>query len=591
MHLARLAIILPALSVAAREVADCVCGFQDDQTSSVYTDSLIVYFNETEAIDPAVFQIQEFSHKKEHGWNSRFKIGASASNARLANTNHGDTRIQALELLLEPPDEHHLVRGGRLQTSRRDIHYGSFEAAMRPASQWTGGTVMSFGVYYNRSNGAGFDFITGNDPANAQLSNLVNGEWPQSDLSTNLTILEEGGVQPWTSFTNTHFSWNDTVTSFSVAQNTTRLVTKEDRTLPTAGQALELKTWSIGDKHYGAGPPTNNATRSHVLYVRAFFNSSAMTQSQHLAFDERCATTAHCPTSDTTLRGYSAYGPASMLRWKEPPNNKSIRTLAGIVAACCSSFGIFALANVFLRKTPWTKLWPKKSRGAGVIKTPCCDKHDTEEPKIKNISEDSVAESGMHTPLPQYGAQTPRSGMHTPAPSYHTTALSLHRAESSASLATMDKLPRSLTPAGSLTDLRGAAAGSHKGSSLAKALNRISEMSNYDKDEVKGLKSIQTLDGTLEHSPSVDDITPIDASPKFIDEKTVTSISPVVIVSESGKQAFAAVTPVDKKESIQVATAPAILLVQPTKRVDYLAGLTSVACIGVTLHHFCQTFW
>jgi hypothetical protein len=32
-------------------------------------------------------------------------------------------------------------------------------------------------------------------------------------------------------------------------------------------------------------------------------------------------------------------------------------------------------------------------------------------------------------------------------------------------------------------------------------------------------------------------------------------------------------------------------LKQPTVRVDYLSGLTSLACIGVTLHHFGQTFW
>ena len=29
----------------------------------------------------------------------------------------------------------------------------------------------------------------------------------------------------------------------------------------------------------------------------------------------------------------------------------------------------------------------------------------------------------------------------------------------------------------------------------------------------------------------------------------------------------------------------------PAKRIDYLAGLVAVACMGVTLHHFCQTFW
>jgi hypothetical protein len=48
----------------------------------------------------------------------------------------------------------------------------------------------------------------------------------------------------------------------------------------------------------------------------------------------------------------------------------------------------------------------------------------------------------------------------------------------------------------------------------------------------------------------------------------------------------------DSKASADATVAPAPVMKQPkTVRVDYLSGLTSLACIGVTLHHFGQTFW
>ena len=58
-------LILAAPPAIAREVSECSCGFEDEQTASVYTDSLVVYFNETDTIDPAIFQLSNFAHKKE----------------------------------------------------------------------------------------------------------------------------------------------------------------------------------------------------------------------------------------------------------------------------------------------------------------------------------------------------------------------------------------------------------------------------------------------------------------------------------------------------------------------------------------------
>ena len=64
-------ILVSTLLATARAATlddQCPCGFQDPTTNLVYTDALVVYFNETEAIDDDLFMLQDFEHKKEQGW-------------------------------------------------------------------------------------------------------------------------------------------------------------------------------------------------------------------------------------------------------------------------------------------------------------------------------------------------------------------------------------------------------------------------------------------------------------------------------------------------------------------------------------------
>jgi hypothetical protein len=571
-------LILAAPSAIARKVAECSCGFEDEQTASVYTDSLVVYFNETDIIDPAIFQASDFAHKKEQGWNSIYRIGAQPDNARITNTTINGVSQQALEMILDTPEKNHLVNGALLQSVRRDIQYGLFEAAMKPATQWTGGTVLTYGLYYNRSSSAEFDFMNANDPVNAQVANLVNGEWPEPKAVTNFTTLESAGIDPWNSFTNVRFSWNESAVVFHVADNMTRLITKKDRSLPTAGQALQLQTWSTGDKTFGKGPPMQNATQSHVLWVRTFFNSSAMTNAQHTAFNKRCASANRCATSDMTLRGYTPFGTKSEQRWKGPPKNKPIRKLAGVVAACCSSFGIFALTNVFLRRTPWKKLWPRSKRITEISDKPADLADKRKSASFESVSEEGSSTSGTHTPLPRYKGS--ESGRATPAPSYHTAAPSLR------DKASVD----SFAPG---PDSEGAAAFRTKDEDAKqKALRRISEASHMGKTDLDDFNSPEANESSAEE---VDAIQPVQVLPTIVDENTPRD--PMDMAPGQYEKDVTIVKPVEAKPAEQdkdtaQATAKSVeVIVQPAKRIDYLAGFTAVACIGVTLHHFGQTFW
>jgi hypothetical protein len=79
-----------------------------------------------------------------------------------------------------------------------------------------------------------------------------------------------------------------------------------------------------------------------------------------------------------------------------------------------------------------------------------------------------------------------------------------------------------------------------------------------------------------------------------------TPTSPAMTVTEKGKRASITVQPVDEtpakpvEEVVTAESLPAVVKHAhaakpgPTKRIDYLAGLVAVACIGVTLHHWCK---
>jgi len=428
------------------------------------------------------------------------------------------------------------------------------------------------------------------------------GEWPADDSTTNYTVLEEAGLEPWRSYISVRMDWNITDVAFWVADNQTRAVTKKERTLPYAGQPLFLKTWSTGDKYYMDGPP--NGSHSHVLWVRSFFNSSIMTTAEHNTFDERCANAAFCLTSDINLRGSTAFGAASTVRWKQPSTNKKIRQNAGIVAGCCSSFGIFALINVILRRTPWDGLHRRRSGKESATDTLSTyiggtqDQRDSTQATSDASSDLSLPQkgklsarssSGIGTPALSTGTQTPRSGYQTPLPAYETPPPwpytdGMYR---SVSLASLPRMPSPLH------------------STLSADAVTLKSKPFNEKD----IEILDPIDEAPHHQPPAHDDRP--SQRPFSDSDVLSPMSdvieivpaqpashPITMTTEHGKQATVKNLPVLESKPAEVVTNvsageppnPQVKLA-PTKRIDYLAGLVAVACLGVTLHHFCQTFW
>jgi hypothetical protein len=59
--------ILPALAEVSSGQGNCTCGFYDSLTEELFTDSIIVYFNETTSLPPE-FVAEEFAQNYAKDW-------------------------------------------------------------------------------------------------------------------------------------------------------------------------------------------------------------------------------------------------------------------------------------------------------------------------------------------------------------------------------------------------------------------------------------------------------------------------------------------------------------------------------------------
>ncbi|EME41040.1 hypothetical protein DOTSEDRAFT_56085 [Dothistroma septosporum NZE10] len=425
--------------------SQCSCGYRDPRTQEVYTEAVIQYFNETD-VDQDVFKASKYAHKNQKGWNTIFPQGADPANVIRGNNgslpwqDSIDGTSPSLEMWLDKFHFHHLSTGAELRSLRHDMLYGSFRTSMRSAQPWVGGSAMSMYLQFNDSQSINFDLLNMNAASQARVMQLVNGEWPEYSLATNYTVIQAGnesmGIpprQPW-DFMDLKVDWSDDTVDFWIFDNNTRRITKDERSIPTVPQELYFSHWSTGDTNYMQGPPENR-TLANVRWVRAFFNSSLMTDRDHATYDARCNMIAKCSTEDITLRGSSDYSPAAEVPWKQPRIHQHIRDVAGYIAAAFSVFGVISIINAIIRRGPWHKLkvkhirnvaWPGSKRNstnklrqslrASMVGTNT-GTHDWASnypgPPVH------VSDTGIETPAPGYTSRPGgRSGAETPLPSY-----------------------------------------------------------------------------------------------------------------------------------------------------------------------------
>lgn len=571
---------------------NCPCGYVDRVHDRLFTDAIIVYFNESQAIDPNVFITESFEDKKEKGWTSIFRPGASPSNVDVASASN-------LELFVDRYTLNHLVNGAELRTVRQDIQYGSFRASMRSPSRGAGGSALSMILKYNSSESLELDILNMDDPQLARITNLVNGELPAGDNTVSYTALEQGlglapSVIPW-DFVDYRMDWTDYDVAFWANTALTREMGPANRTLPGLPQPLYLSHWSTGDSSYMQGPPADRS-EANVAWIRTFFNSSLMTAQAHGVFDSRCQQWMACSMEDPRLRGSTSYGPAATVRFKRPPRNQHLRIPAAFTAGICSVFGVFALANSFVRTVPWRKV----GRAGQRRKTPESNgplPHQLSAQPPSRLSCES--ERGLVDPAEADFLDAPSAGPYTGQSTPYFLELNTagsgtpwrHFSQATTNFSgTPDARSRPISIAPFYLDFD------------AQAWNTSSsQLSRLSYGEVATDEGAVEAVATMRWKITEDEIVPIDPGVGTI--RATAAFDELYLADEkvdgrSGKNAV--VRSLEERppgDDMGALTAlPPVLVsvaipIPAQEKVDYLAGLVAWACLWVSIGHFALTFW
>ncbi|KAI2479477.1 Acyl-transf-3 multi-domain protein [Pyrenophora tritici-repentis] len=351
--------VLPALADVSRGQESCTCGFYDGQTKELFTDSIIVYFNETTDI-PADFVAEEFQQRYGKDWNAVYREGASPANVRI-------NQSVALDLVVQPSTADHIVTGASLRTARRDIQHGSFRTLIKSPSRRALGTAASMMWKYNETQMTELSVMNTNYHANPWVGTFVNNEFTTRNLGMNFSQLlndtaanrnyttlgggmANGSINPW-EFTEYRIDWTVDYINFYIGGNLTRQVLqKKNKKMPSVPSALYFKHWSTGNRYSMRGPPTEYASVAEVGWIRMFFNSSSMTDDSRQDFAVRCPLTAACSMDDISLRGSTPFTEIATKKWKQNADRDIKRMPALWLSVTCIIFSTVLIIHALVKR-------------------------------------------------------------------------------------------------------------------------------------------------------------------------------------------------------------------------------------------------
>ncbi|KAK3068431.1 hypothetical protein LTR53_014008, partial [Teratosphaeriaceae sp. CCFEE 6253] len=593
-HVAAQNTTLPAASNSTAALpstapADCHCGFVDPTTSAVYTDSVIVYFNETSSIPADIFSVTAFAHPYEKGWDLFYREGAKAENVYFTAGDVWNLSPGWLSLNVSGYTPEHLVSGSGLQTVRQDIQYGTFRVFMRSPAPWAGGSALTMRLQYNETSSAELDLMNMDDSTdNACMQTTVSNQDPLTTWGTNYTDLQNAtyGASPW-DFWEYRMDWSQEEIGWYVASNVstylnTRTVPASNASLVDMPTAFDLKHWSNGDPDFMQGPPQNDASAA-IGWVRLFFNSSVQSTSQ--AGSASCNSTQLCSVDDMSLRLSTAYTPASTVHWLPTKEAKASRsTTVGIVICIASlAFSGALVLHALLRK--WTDQRQAKRYGVPV---------GSQRPKVltsplpstdnlRSISQAWTTDYELRDLKPGTAASssTMLGGDFESSPAYqarhgrfqrtHTSERPLLGHYDSTAASSVTAFISGMTPGAGPTPLLASGWGDQRSSYFGGQATQQNGMESIEMAPPRRADTSTTLVGNA---------TPAEASTTdLLSRATATTPAPV-------SEVFAAAANPGAKPAPPAAGA----LPVARTRVDYLAGLVAVCSLLVSATHFTLTF-
>ncbi|KAF2657856.1 glycoside hydrolase family 16 protein [Lophiostoma macrostomum CBS 122681] len=361
MVLLLLSLLFRAVAAATKDVSSCSCGFLDSRTGKVWTDAIITYGNETDELPPDALVTEDYQHPYEQNWNARYRAGAASRNVGSNDSSSPGWTGNAWTLSIDRPTKHHAVVGASIRSLRTDIQYGTFESYLGPPKAGVGGSVLEMRLQYNDSQTLAVSVMNADAPTDAWTSFLVYGEWRGSrDKGLNFTDFGNSSYNyqpsPW-GLVPYRMDWTDYQADFFIGDAKTRSVHSGEtgKPWPVTPSTLYMRHFSIGDMYTSEGPPPNGSY-AHVGMVRAFFNSSLMSASDHVSYDARCHQSGPtCRVQDTTLRGASPFAPAAAVPYKEKGIDYTKRWPAIFICAVCIAASTVLLLHALIKRAPWKK--------------------------------------------------------------------------------------------------------------------------------------------------------------------------------------------------------------------------------------------
>jgi len=538
---------------------NCSCGFYDSNTGNIFTEALIVYFNETTSFPTEDFTIEEYKHKWEKSWNAIYREGANSSNVVLGNdtgsSGSGVFSGPSLKMYIDPSGKDHLVVGSEIKSVRQDLQYGSFSALVRGPPRSKRGSAMTMMFRHNETQEWDMDLMNTNSPETAWLPTLFGNEFPDRGLGINYTTLSNTSLSNYTSspwdYVDLKVEWDAKTINFSyngvIARSATR---DQDSTIPSVPGPLLFRHWADGNRYTSQGPPYVR-TEANVGWIRTFFNASTTTKEACENFNARCSIDVACSIDDITLRGSTSYTPSATVPWKQKESNYALKIFAIIIVSVGSAIGVAVVFNAFARRG---LKHLRSSRSKPEVNSSSSSTVEAESSSGRSSGSDHVAKGPRVYGSAASSTTVLSSPMHTSPWSAAQTAVN-SQAASTAGPSTAPTAVNSPAPS-----ISGAPPSSPTvpGSSYSLPLERVEHQSvgfaPFEVDPPKETDEIEKQAATV-----TKEVTP-----------------------EKGKAA---------ETSTAVGNLSVKAPIQPVRqRVDYMAGIVALCSTIVTWSHFALTF-
>ncbi|KAI4112690.1 MAG: hypothetical protein LQ338_008283, partial [Usnochroma carphineum] len=165
-----------------------------------------------------------------------------------------------------PTQEGSHVGAAEVMTSRRDMHYGSYRAAIKYSEE--PGTCGSMFWYKNETQEIDVELLSYQDTkssSTAPVNYVLHAKGPAGWAAPQLPFHPSDGYHEY------RYDWSPGKVSFYADGQYIQDLTEG---VPEASGSILLNHWSNGDPYWSQGPPVRDVVMT-VAYVKAYFNTSS----------------------------------------------------------------------------------------------------------------------------------------------------------------------------------------------------------------------------------------------------------------------------------------------------------------------------